>query len=217
MDYWYPLIVNYEISLFLSALFDDRWNRQGSSSDDHRCWCLPVSSWIRRVPEECLHVGERVHLPWNSRFTRAKGPYTNLTSSDCPISSNPLALKNALLVVSYWFCRMETSSTLMLLSTWMYVVCRTINLVISIFCGVVWYAVLLQGYHGDTSRTYLCGEVDEPTKQLVKVWLADSTSNCKLQTVSEELVWCNRSVKSACWGAYQPANMVLALRQLERE
>jgi methionyl aminopeptidase len=28
--------------------------------------------------------------------------------------------------------------------------------------------VYLNGYHGDTSRTYLCGEVDESTMQLVK-------------------------------------------------
>ena len=26
-----------------------------------------------------------------------------------------------------------------------------------------------QGYHGDTSKTFLCGEVDEANKRLVKV------------------------------------------------
>lgn len=29
--------------------------------------------------------------------------------------------------------------------------------------------VYLNGYHGDTSKTFLCGEVDEPTKNLVKL------------------------------------------------
>uniref|UniRef100_A0A0D9X5G3 Methionine aminopeptidase n=1 Tax=Leersia perrieri TaxID=77586 RepID=A0A0D9X5G3_9ORYZ len=39
--------------------------------------------------------------------------------------------------------------------------------------------VYLNGYHGDTSRTYLCGEVDESTKQLVKV-----TEECMLKGIS---------------------------------
>ncbi|XP_003573558.1 methionine aminopeptidase 1B, chloroplastic [Brachypodium distachyon] len=39
--------------------------------------------------------------------------------------------------------------------------------------------VYLNGYHGDTSRTYLCGEVDEPSKQLVKV-----TEECMLRGIS---------------------------------
>ncbi|VAI58174.1 unnamed protein product [Triticum turgidum subsp. durum] len=39
--------------------------------------------------------------------------------------------------------------------------------------------VYLNGYHGDTSRTYLCGEVNEPTKQLVKV-----TEECMLRGIS---------------------------------
>ncbi|XP_020146946.1 methionine aminopeptidase 1B, chloroplastic isoform X2 [Aegilops tauschii subsp. strangulata] len=39
--------------------------------------------------------------------------------------------------------------------------------------------IYLNGYHGDTSRTYLCGEVDEPTKQLVKV-----TKECMLRGIS---------------------------------
>ncbi|KAM0896525.1 hypothetical protein ACQ4PT_023163 [Festuca glaucescens] len=39
--------------------------------------------------------------------------------------------------------------------------------------------VYLNGYHGDTSRTYFCGEVDEPTKQLVKV-----TEECMLRGIS---------------------------------
>ncbi|XP_052161201.1 methionine aminopeptidase 1B, chloroplastic-like isoform X1 [Oryza glaberrima] len=39
--------------------------------------------------------------------------------------------------------------------------------------------VYLNGYHGDTSRTYLCGEVDESTMQLVKV-----TEECMLRGIS---------------------------------
>lgn len=39
--------------------------------------------------------------------------------------------------------------------------------------------VYLNGYHGDTSRTYLCGEVDESTMQLVKV-----TEGCMLRGIS---------------------------------
>lgn len=39
--------------------------------------------------------------------------------------------------------------------------------------------VYLNGYHGDTSRTFLCGEVDEPTKQLVKV-----TEECLERAIS---------------------------------
>ncbi|XP_039816549.1 methionine aminopeptidase 1B, chloroplastic-like isoform X1 [Panicum virgatum] len=39
--------------------------------------------------------------------------------------------------------------------------------------------VYLNGYHGDTSRTYLCGDVDEPTKQLVKV-----TEECMMRGIS---------------------------------
>ncbi|XP_066353616.1 methionine aminopeptidase 1B, chloroplastic-like [Miscanthus floridulus] len=41
---------------------------------------------------------------------------------------------------------------------------------------------LTYGYHGDTSRTYLCGEVDDATKQLVKVTeecMMRGTSACK--------------------------------------
>ncbi|CAO2200968.1 unnamed protein product [Urochloa humidicola] len=40
-------------------------------------------------------------------------------------------------------------------------------------------AVYLNGYHGDTSRTYLCGDVDESTKQLVKV-----TEECMMRGIS---------------------------------
>ncbi|CAD6265884.1 unnamed protein product [Miscanthus lutarioriparius] len=39
--------------------------------------------------------------------------------------------------------------------------------------------VYLNGYHGDTSRTYLCGEVDDATKQLVKV-----TEECMMRGIS---------------------------------
>ncbi|CAL5011021.1 unnamed protein product [Urochloa decumbens] len=39
--------------------------------------------------------------------------------------------------------------------------------------------VYLNGYHGDTSRTYLCGDVDESTKQLVKV-----TEECMMRGIS---------------------------------
>ncbi|PVH36416.1 hypothetical protein PAHAL_6G069900 [Panicum hallii] len=39
--------------------------------------------------------------------------------------------------------------------------------------------VYLNGYHGDTSRTYFCGDVDEPTKQLVKV-----TEECMMRGIS---------------------------------
>ncbi|XP_015695456.1 methionine aminopeptidase 1B, chloroplastic-like isoform X1 [Oryza brachyantha] len=39
--------------------------------------------------------------------------------------------------------------------------------------------VYLNGYHGDTSRTYLCGEVDESTVQLVKV-----TEECMMRGIS---------------------------------
>ncbi|EEE67066.1 hypothetical protein OsJ_24030 [Oryza sativa Japonica Group] len=37
--------------------------------------------------------------------------------------------------------------------------------------------VYLNGYHGDTSRTYLCGEVDESTMQLVKKLIYCSVTN----------------------------------------
>ncbi|KAL6843168.1 hypothetical protein ACP4OV_026881 [Aristida adscensionis] len=39
--------------------------------------------------------------------------------------------------------------------------------------------VYLNGYHGDTSRTYLCGDVDESTKELVKV-----TEECMMRGIS---------------------------------
>jgi len=39
--------------------------------------------------------------------------------------------------------------------------------------------VYLNGYHGDTSRTYLCGDVDESAKQLVKV-----TEECMMRGIS---------------------------------
>ncbi|KAG8039410.1 hypothetical protein GUJ93_ZPchr0034g18712 [Zizania palustris] len=39
--------------------------------------------------------------------------------------------------------------------------------------------VYLNGYHGDTSRTYLCGQVDESAMQLVKV-----TEECMLRGIS---------------------------------
>ncbi|XP_020591998.1 methionine aminopeptidase 1B, chloroplastic-like [Phalaenopsis equestris] len=39
--------------------------------------------------------------------------------------------------------------------------------------------VYLNGYHGDTSKTFLCGEVDEPTKRLVKV-----TKECLERAIS---------------------------------
>ncbi|KAK3141553.1 hypothetical protein QOZ80_4BG0335370 [Eleusine coracana subsp. coracana] len=39
--------------------------------------------------------------------------------------------------------------------------------------------VYLNGYHGDTSKTFLCGDVDEPSKQLVKV-----TEECLLRAIS---------------------------------
>ncbi|KAG8066209.1 hypothetical protein GUJ93_ZPchr0004g39676 [Zizania palustris] len=39
--------------------------------------------------------------------------------------------------------------------------------------------VYLNGYHGDTSKTFLCGEVDEPSKLLVKV-----TEECMLRAIS---------------------------------
>ncbi|XP_066345911.1 methionine aminopeptidase 1B, chloroplastic-like isoform X1 [Miscanthus floridulus] len=38
---------------------------------------------------------------------------------------------------------------------------------------------LVKGYHGDTSKTFLCGEVDEAGKQLVKV-----TEECLLRGIS---------------------------------
>jgi len=37
----------------------------------------------------------------------------------------------------------------------------------------------LNGYHGDTSKTFLCGEVDEANKRLVKV-----TEECLLRGIS---------------------------------
>nr|CAB3480374.1 unnamed protein product [Digitaria exilis] len=40
--------------------------------------------------------------------------------------------------------------------------------------------VYLNGYHGDTSRTYLCGDVDESTKQLVKPTLSMGSTQCVL-------------------------------------
>ncbi|CAN6269215.1 unnamed protein product [Urochloa humidicola] len=39
--------------------------------------------------------------------------------------------------------------------------------------------VYLNGYHGDTSKTFLCGEVDEASKRLVKV-----TEECLLRAIS---------------------------------
>ncbi|XP_072970687.1 methionine aminopeptidase 1B, chloroplastic-like [Typha angustifolia] len=39
--------------------------------------------------------------------------------------------------------------------------------------------VYLNGYHGDTSKTFFCGDVDEPSKQLVKV-----TEECMLKAIS---------------------------------
>ncbi|XP_008809140.1 methionine aminopeptidase 1B, chloroplastic-like [Phoenix dactylifera] len=39
--------------------------------------------------------------------------------------------------------------------------------------------VYLNGYHGDTSKTFLCGNVDEPTKRLVKV-----TEECMERAIS---------------------------------
>ncbi|XP_020102890.1 methionine aminopeptidase 1B, chloroplastic-like isoform X2 [Ananas comosus] len=39
--------------------------------------------------------------------------------------------------------------------------------------------VYLNGYHGDTSRTFFCGNVDEPTKQLVKV-----AEECMMRAIS---------------------------------
>lgn len=39
--------------------------------------------------------------------------------------------------------------------------------------------VYLNGYHGDTSKTFLCGEVDEASKRLVKV-----TEECLLRGIS---------------------------------
>ncbi|CAD5192914.1 methionine aminopeptidase 1B, chloroplastic-like [Musa acuminata AAA Group] len=39
--------------------------------------------------------------------------------------------------------------------------------------------VYLNGYHGDTSKTFLCGNVDEPTKRLVKV-----TEECLHRAIS---------------------------------
>ncbi|XP_015691571.2 methionine aminopeptidase 1B, chloroplastic-like [Oryza brachyantha] len=39
--------------------------------------------------------------------------------------------------------------------------------------------VYLNGYHGDTSKTFLCGEVDEGSKRLVKV-----TEECMLRAIS---------------------------------
>lgn len=37
---------------------------------------------------------------------------------------------------------------------------------------------LLQGYHGDTSRTFFCGEVDEGFKRLVKVAFFSFSLHC---------------------------------------
>jgi hypothetical protein len=34
-----------------------------------------------------------------------------------------------------------------------------------------------QGYHGDTSKTFLCGDVDEASKQLVKVSISLSRTH----------------------------------------
>ncbi|KAK8943098.1 hypothetical protein KSP39_PZI009421 [Platanthera zijinensis] len=39
--------------------------------------------------------------------------------------------------------------------------------------------IYLNGYHGDTSKTFLCGQVDEPTKKLVKV-----TEECLERAIS---------------------------------
>jgi len=39
--------------------------------------------------------------------------------------------------------------------------------------------VYLNGFHGDTSKTFFCGEVDEATKRLVKV-----TEECMLRGIS---------------------------------
>lgn len=57
----------------VSAMGDDWWDWQSSSSDDHRRWCLPFSPRLRWFSEERLHVGERVHLPWNPWLAGATG------------------------------------------------------------------------------------------------------------------------------------------------
>lgn len=57
-----------------AALRDDGRDRQGCAPDDRRRRRLPLPSRIRRVPQERVHVGERVHLPRHPRLTRATGP-----------------------------------------------------------------------------------------------------------------------------------------------
>jgi hypothetical protein len=123
------------------ALHDNRWNRQGSSSDDHRRRCLPVSPWIWWVPEECLHVSEWVHLPWNSWFARAKGRESRsfLLYLVVHFLAAPLSWKKQCLLFytdfagwghhQHWcYCLLECTS---------YCFCMS-NLAIRIFWGVLW-------------------------------------------------------------------------------
>jgi hypothetical protein len=205
------------------ALHDNRWNRQGSSSDDHRRRCLPVSPWIWWVPEECLHVSEWVHLPWNSWFARAEGRASRsfLLHFVVHFLAVPLSWKNN----ACCFLLILQDGDIINIDVTVY-----LNVRPTIFVWVIWLSaffevycdVLLQGYHATMVTPQEHISVERSMNLLSSLWRSDllillDTSNHKFQIVTEQLVWCNRSLRSVCWGAYQPANMVLASRQLERE
>jgi hypothetical protein len=95
-----------------------------------------------------------------------------------------------------WFsidsCRMEILLTLMSLCILMYAV-RCYLFHFKIYFGYLWGSILfhfLQGYHGDTSKTFFCGDVDETAQQLVLVLIYNLLDATNIYGISKEKKCC---------------------------